>query len=123
MFGNISWRATYLSEHVPFRPTIALVAGYPSFEIGPGGPVSLVVHGRTPRLGQTSPFPSHTLDLTPTPGKLSGASHLVHLDRRELRVVPGADALVAEDASQLVHAVEPPDHQTLFRDGHGFGVL
>lgn len=44
---------------------------------------------------------------------LASRAHLVHLHRREFWVVPGADALVAKDAPQLVHTVEPSDHQTL----------
>ena len=38
---------------------------------------------------------------------------LVRLEHRELGVVPGRDALVAEDAAQLVDAVEPADDEAL----------
>ena len=38
---------------------------------------------------------------------------LVHLDAGKFRVVPGADALVAEDAAHLVHALEAPDDEPL----------
>ena len=38
---------------------------------------------------------------------------LVHLDRGELRVVPGADAFVAEDPAQLIDPLEAAHHKAL----------
>ncbi len=38
---------------------------------------------------------------------------LIQLQHRELRVVPGGDAFVAEDPADLVHLLDPADHQPL----------
>lgn len=51
----------------------------------------------------------------PPPPPDTPQKHLVDLYRGKLRVVPGADALVPEDAAQLVHSVEPPYDQALRR--------